>query len=190
MSRLLFPFLLLALATTPWAMASEKPAPEKAPAAAPEAAATSGPQREYNPGKVLNFPKFSGESINSDETLAFKPTRGNSVVVIFIASWCEPCQVLMPELKQLARKHNRKSNQVFFVFSHDTKQDAAAFAKEHQLTTPALMSNVEILTDFKNPELPSVYIGDKWGYLADRFIKIQKSDIDALDAVIAKITTL
>jgi hypothetical protein len=79
---------------------------------------------------------------------------------------------------------------LLFVFSHDTKQDAAAFAKEHQLTTPALMSNVEILTDFKNPELPSVYIGDKWGYLADRFIKIQKSDIDALDAVIAKITTL
>ena len=187
MSRFLFPFLLLALATTQWAMASEKPAPEKAPAEVP---AASGPQREYNPGKVLDFPKFSGESISSDETLAFKPTRGNSVVVIFIASWCEPCQVLMPELKQLARKHNRKSNQVFFVFSHDTKQDAAAFAKEHQLTTPALMSNVEILTDFKNPELPSVYIGDKWGYLADRFIKIQKSDIDALDAVIAKITTL
>lgn len=189
MSRFLFALTLAFLAAARVTLASEKPAAEQAAKPA-EAPAATGPQRAYNPGKVLDFPKFSGESITSDETLAFKPTRGNSVVVIFIASWCEPCQVLMPELKQLARKHNRQGNQVFFVFSHDTKQDAAAFAKEHQLTIPSLMANVEILTNFKNPELPSVYVGDKWGYLADRFIKIQKADVDALDSVIAKITAL
>ena len=175
--------------TVQTAIGAEKPA-QVTPVAETGDKAATGPQRAYNPGKVLDFPKFSGEALNGDETLAFKPTRGNSVVVIFVASWCEPCQVLMPELKQIARKHNRQSNQVFFVFAHDTKQDAAAFAKEYQLTIPAIMANVEILTSFKNPELPSVYIGDKWGYMADRFIKIQKNDINALDSVIAKITAL
>lgn len=189
MFRFLFAITLLFLVMVQAAKASDVAAAEKA-ASAVEAKPQSGPQRAYNPGKVLDFPKFSGESIAGDEVFTFKPTPGHSVVVIFIASWCETCQILMPELKQLARKHNRHSNQVFFVFAHDTKQDAAAFAKEHQLKTPAIMSNVELLTNFKNPELPSVYVGDKWGYLADRFIKIQKNDLLSLDSVIDKITAL
>jgi thiol-disulfide isomerase/thioredoxin len=188
MSQLLL--LIVFLLTLMSAATARAETSKETPTTASEAKTQSGPKREYNPGKVLSFPNFSGESLLNGETLAFNSKRGHSVVVIFIASWCEPCQVLMPELKQLARKHSHASNHVYFVFAHDTKQDAAAFSKEHQLKFPALMANVDILTHFKNPELPSVYIGDKWGYLADRFIKVQKDDIDALDNVISNITAL
>lgn len=167
----------------------ESGAPASDPVAK-EPSTQSGPQRGYNPGKVLPFPRFSGEAVMGEQTLAFKPSRGNSVVVIFIASWCEPCQILMPELKQLARKHTSASTKVFFVFSHDTKADASAFAREHQINSPSIMSNVDILTDFKNPELPSVYVGDKWGLMADRFIRLEKRDVDPLDSLIAKINAL
>lgn len=190
MTKLLKVYALVGLGWASQLVASETPKADPHPTPAPAPAAPTGPQREYNPGKVLEFPSFQGESITDGQTLSFKPEKGRSVVVIFIASWCEPCQVLMPELKQLARKYSTSSNQVFFVFSHDTKTDAAAFAKEHQLTSPSIMANVEILTVFKNPELPSVYVGDKWGYMADRYIKIQKDSVAALDDTISKITAL
>jgi thiol-disulfide isomerase/thioredoxin len=160
-------------------------------ASAPAAPAVpQGPRREYNPGKVLPFPSFNGDLISKASSVSFKPRKGHAVMVIFISSWCEPCQVLMPELKQLAKKYSTASSEVYFVFAHDTKPDAAGFIKEHQLTAPAIISNTELLTDFKNPELPSVYVGDKWGYMADRFIKISKNDVDNLDDVMSKITAL
>jgi len=160
-------------------------------AAAPAAPAVpQGPRREYNPGKVLPFPSFDGDLIAKPSSVSFKPRKGHAVMVIFISSWCEPCQVLMPELKQLAKKYSTDSSEVYFVFAHDTKPDAAGFIKEHQLTAPAVISNVELLTNFKNPELPSVYVGDKWGYMADRFIKISKNEIDNLDDVMSKVTAL
>jgi hypothetical protein len=76
------------------------------------------------------------------------------------------------------------------VFAHDTKEDAAGFVKEHQLTTRAVMANNEVLQAFKNPELPSIYISDRWGYMADRFINTKKTDIDKVDVVMSKITAL
>lgn len=190
MPKFFYPLVILVLGVTPFAYANETPKEDHSAPAAQAAPAPTGPQRDYNPGKVLAFPSFSGEPIGGGSPLAFKPIRGHSVMVIFLASWCEPCQILMPELKQLARKYSTASNKVFFVFAHDTKADASAFAKEHQLVSPAIMANVGILTDFKNPELPSVYLGDKWGYMADRYIKIAKSDIDRLDSMVSKLTAL
>jgi thiol-disulfide isomerase/thioredoxin len=187
MTDFLKAFAIVLMGLAPPVFASETP---KADSPAKAAPAPTGPQREYNPGKVLEFPSFHGESITDSQAFSFKPEKGRSFVVIFIASWCEPCQVLMPELKQLARKYSTPSNQVVFVFSHDTKTDAAAFAKEHQLTSPSILANVETLTAFKNPELPSVYVGDKWGYMADRYIKIQKDSVATLDETISKITAL
>ena len=149
-----------------------------------------GPKREYNPGKVMAFPSFSAQVLGETTKLNFKPERGRAVMIFFVASWCEPCQVLMMEFKQLARKYANTNTDIYFVFSHDTKDDASGFVKEYQLPQKSLMANTDILTVFKNPELPSVYIGDRWGYLADRFLKIKKPDIDRIDQSLSQITAL
>jgi thiol-disulfide isomerase/thioredoxin len=159
----------------------------EAPAAPP---VPSGPKREYNPGKVMPFPPFTAEVIGRQQTIDYKPQKGRAALIIFVASWCEPCQVLMPEFKQLARKYASDSTDVFFVFAHDTKQDATGFVKEHQLTQTSVLANVDLLISFKNPELPSIYIADRWTYLGERFIKVKKSDIDAIDTAMGKITAL
>lgn len=160
---------------------------EEAP---PEPPKPKGPSRKYNPGKIIAFPSFEGDVVGQGTPLSFKPRQGHATMIIFIASWCEPCQLLMPDLKQLARKYSALNTDVFFIFAHDTKPDATGFAKEHQLSSPAIMANMELLKVFKNPELPSVYIGDKWGYMADRFINTKKSDIDRIDNMMGKITAL
>jgi thiol-disulfide isomerase/thioredoxin len=152
--------------------------------------ASIGPKRDYNPGKVIPFPDFAADKIDGKGGFEHKTTKGRATMVIFIASWCEPCQILMNELKQLARKYSSASTEVIFVFSHDTKEDAAGFLREYQISNQAVLANPEILTKFKNPELPSVYIGDRWGYMGDRFIKFKKSDIDKIDQSMSRITAL
>ena len=198
--------LLLTLARVTAAYGSEGEAPAKKPEAhgktegghekkeGGEAPATppapSGPKREYNAGKVLPFPSFTADAIGLQQSIEFKPKKGRAAMLIFVASWSETCQVLMPEFKQLARKYASESTDVYFVFAHDTKQDAEGFVKEHKLTQTSIMANVDLLISFKNPELPSIYIADRWTYLADRFINVKKSDLDAVDAAMGKITAL
>ena len=200
--------LLLTLARVTAAYGSEGEAPAKKPEAhgkaegghekkeggGGEAPATppapKGPKREYNAGKVLPFPSFTADAIGRQQSIEYKPKKGRAAMLIFVASWCEPCQVLMPEFKQLARKYASESTDVYFVFAHDTKQDAEGFVKEHKLTQTSIMAHVELLISFKNPQLPSIYIADRWTYLADRFINVKKSDLDAVDAAMGKITAL
>ncbi len=161
---------------------------EEAPAAPPP---PLGPKREYNPGKITKFPGFTAQLVGTAGGAAeFKPQKGRAAIIIFLASWCDPCQVLMGEFKQIARKYAQSNTDIYFVFAHDTKEDAAGFVKEHQLTTRAVMANNEVLQAFKNPELPSIYISDRWGYMADRFINTKKTDIDKVDVVMSKITAL
>jgi len=158
--------------------------------AEPEKPKFVGPKREYNPGKVLPFPSFSALVLGDKKNLNFKPQQGRATMIFFVSSWCEPCQVLMMDFKQLARKYVNTNTDIYFVFAHDTKDDAAGFIKEYQIPQKSVLANVELLSVFKNPELPSVYIGDRWGYMADRFLKIKKSDIDRVDQAMARITAL
>jgi thiol-disulfide isomerase/thioredoxin len=162
----------------------------KSDKAEPEKPRLVGPKREYNPGKVLPFPSFSAPTLGDNSKLNFKPQSGHAAMIFFVSSWCEPCQVLVPDFKQLARKYSNKDVDILFVFAHDTKDDAKGFIKEFQIPQQSVLANLQILTAFKNPDLPSVYIGDRWGYLAERFIKIKKADIDQIDQAMGAITGL
>lgn len=157
-------------------------------AEAEKAPVVQGPRREYNPGTIVAFPSLEGERLDKPGTVTLKPQKGHSAVVIFIASWCEPCQSLMPEFKRLAKKYGSESTDFYFVFAHDTRADAIDFIKGHQLIQKSVLANPDLLTAFKNPELPSVYLSDKYGYLAERFLKLKKSEIEQLDALAAKLT--
>lgn len=150
-----------------------------------------GPSRNYNPGPVEPFPKeISGTNLQSGKTQTIVPKKGRVTVVFFIASWCEPCQQLMPKIKITAAKYSNIYTDVIYVFAHDTKEDAAGFAKEHKLTGTMLLANHEILKSFKNPPLPAVYVGDRYTYLSNRYLKMNTADIESLDKYLAKLTAL
>ena len=157
-------------------------------AAAPPAPV--GPSRKYVPGTVAPFPEFTGTDLKTGEPYNFKPQRGRATLVIFIASWCEPCQELMPKLKSLAIKYDGIYTDVIYVFAHDTKADATGFAKEHKLSGHVLLATNDILKAFKNPELPSVYVSDRYMYLGNRYLKIDSAKIEELDKYMAKLTVL
>lgn len=157
----------------------------------PAAPAPIGPNRHYNPGPVEAFPKeITGVDILTGENFTYTTKRGRATMVFFVASWCESCQQLMPKIKIVANKFARSYTDVIYVFAHDTKADAAGFAKEHKLAGRLLLANHEILKAFKNPALPSVYIGDRYNYIGNRFIKFTAADLEALNEYMTKLTML
>jgi thiol-disulfide isomerase/thioredoxin len=178
--------LLVSFMTAPHALAADPPKPAAAasPAATPEK--TTQDRMVHSTTYVnswLKFPSFSAEDLKSGSTLDFKPRLGEMNVLIFIASWCEPCQRLVPEVQKLERKLSPQDTRFIWIFAHDTPADAESFAKEYKLSS-AVLANKEILTAFNNPELPSIYVGDRRQWMLTRFLNTRAEDLPILDQIV------
>ena len=114
---------------------------------------------------------------------------GTAEVTFFIASWCVPCQNLMGKLKSLKQTFERYDIRFTFVFAHDLKADAIAFMKEYGIKD-GILSNEKILESFNNPQLPSVYVSDRLGWLIYRKVRTRSSDITEIDGFLHYLSLL
>ncbi len=193
-NRFLTVLIFICTALSSPGMASGGAEPAKDPHAAPAADAPPapvGPRREYNPGPTTPFPeKIEGVNLINNNPFTLSPIRGRALMAIFIASWCEPCQQLMSQIKTVSEKYSNVYTDVVFIFAHDTLSDARGFAKEHKLTGNLTLATHNILKEFKNPELPAVYVSDRYKYMGNRFLKMTSDDIVKLETYMSKLTAL
>jgi hypothetical protein len=52
-----------------------------------------------------------------------------------------------------------------------------------------MLANHEILKAFHNPELPSIYVGDRHGWMLTRYLKAQTAELSKLDGVLKTLTS-
>jgi thiol-disulfide isomerase/thioredoxin len=117
------------------------------------------------------------------------PEEGRMLVVVFIASWCEPCQQIMPDLVSLQRRYNQLNVDFAYVFMHDTREDAEGFMKEFGIES-GYLANADVHKVFHNPELPTIYVGDRHKWLAARYEKTKRADLTQLDELMKMITAI
>ena len=130
------------------------------------------------------MPGFTAARLGGDnEQEAVGSTKGRMLVLVFLASWCEPCQQMMPEILRLERHYQKLNTDFIYIFSHDTRDDALGFIKEFNLTK-AYLANQSVLKTYHAPELPSIYIGDRHGWLTQRYLKATAVDLAKLDAML------
>lgn len=115
--------------------------------------------------------------------------KGRATVILFLASWCEPCQQLITEFRRLETLYTPLDTDFVYVFMHDTREDALGFMKEYRIEN-AVLGNQEILKSYHNPELPSMYVADRRGWMATRVQKASGKDLAALDELMKKMTAL
>jgi thiol-disulfide isomerase/thioredoxin len=132
----------------------------------------------------VKFPELKGDPLDRVNPFTAMPKMGEVFVVFFVASWCVPCQSLMDELRAMERTYVHLPVKFVYVFSHDTLDDAKAFAKEHTIDK-AMLANVSVLKNFHNPELPSAFVSDRQGLLQQRFLGITKESLQSLQQDIA-----
>ena len=110
-----------------------------------------------------------------------KARRGQSLVAIFIASWCLPCQVLIGDIKELEKKYELRHTRFIYIFAHDTRKDAEGFRETYQIGKNALTADVQMMKDFHQPELPSIYVSDRQKWVVWRSVGLKREDIAELD---------
>jgi len=93
----------------------------------------------------------------------------------------------MADLQRLDKHYRQLNTDFIFVFSHDTPSDAANFVKDYGLSR-AYLADQDLLKTFGNPELPSIYVGDRHGWLADRYLKADTLAAAKLDRFLRYIT--
>ena len=134
----------------------------------------------------VKLPEIAGHNLAGD-LIKQGPKRGVLDIVIFIASWCIQCQQLIDYIQDLENKYLKKNTRFTYIFSHDLKSDALGFSKAFKIKS-AIIASHEILKAYHNPELPSIYIGDRHGWLLARYLKATPKELKKVDEVISYLT--
>lgn len=127
------------------------------------------------------FPPLTLKTLASAEPETIPAKKGRVSIVVFVASWCLPCQQLMPEFRRIAEQYKAKYTDIYYVFAHDAEPDARAFAAFHKVESSSYLGTAKLLQDFHQPDLPTIYVSDRYGWLAYRKINIKPAEIPELD---------
>ncbi len=97
-----------------------------------------------------------------------EPFKGKIVVLSFWATWCGPCQVLEPQLGQIARAYSGNSDLAFFAVNTDEDESLVApFLAREKWALPVVYADG--LDDFLGViSLPTVLVLDRSGKIAYR----------------------
>ena len=139
------------------------------------------------PNNWLPLPKLVGHQPNKKTTETVSPVKGEVTVYVFIASWCVPCQVLVDQIHTLKGRLGNRPYRILYVFAHDTEEDASGFSKEHKIKD-GLMASKETLKAFNNPVLPTIYVGDRDGWMTTRYVDSKPADVESLEQFIRSAT--
>jgi thiol-disulfide isomerase/thioredoxin len=138
----------------------------------------------------MKFPAFSAKKLGEKTAVDFNHKEGEAVVLVFLASWCLPCQSLIDEIQKIEKRYESSYTKFYYVFSHDTVDDAKGFIQTYKVTGNLLEANQILLDTFHQPELPSIYVGDRFGWLVSRYNDTDEADLKALDELLKYHTSL
>lgn len=121
--------------------------------------------------KLTLAPGFTGEFFDGEQ-VSLAQYRGKVVFLNFWASWCGPCRRETPMIEALWNDYKKTGDVVFLgVNIQDSRANAQAFMDEFSLTYPNLFDpTAKIAYLYGVTALPSTFIVDKKGELAERFV--------------------
>lgn len=111
--------------------------------------------------------------------VSLKDLKGKPVVVNFFASWCGPCQLEAPALRDAWSEFGSRVEFVAVAID-DSEEGARGFLKEFRLEfTAGLDSTGEIMKDYNIYGIPKTYIISRTGLVVyEHSGVIMKEDLD------------
>ena len=103
------------------------------------------------PQQGFPAPNFTLQTLQGTE-LTLSNQRGNPVLVNLWASWCGPCRAEMPAMQEIYEKYREQGFTILAVnaTNQDSRNAAADFVEEHQLTFPILLDTSGEVSDLYN----------------------------------------
>ena len=123
-------------------------------------------------------PEFTLPALNGD-TVSLADYRGKKTVVVsYWASWCGPCKVELPELREFYKRYH-KANANFEVLAiHIDKQqgDAEKYAEAEKLPFPVLFDPQSKTADAYSVEgIPTMFVIDKSGKIVHAHLGLEQA---------------
>lgn len=130
----------------------------------------------------VKAPNFSVDAYGGG-TLSLASQKGKVVVLDLWATWCPPCQKSMPHLESVAKAVAGQNVAILGVCVWDQRPSYDAWMKQHQGSfsftfgfDPAGRSAASLTTRYKVSGIPTTYIIDPAGKVADAIVGYDSND--------------
>ena len=110
-------------------------------------------------------PAFSLASLDG-RTISLSDYAGKKVVVSYWASWCGPCKVEMPELREFYKRYHRANSdfEILAISIDENRGDAEKYAAAEKLPFPVLLDPQSKAADAYSVEgIPTMFVIGKDG---------------------------
>jgi peroxiredoxin len=123
-------------------------------------------------------PEFTLPALNGD-TVSLADYRGKKTVVVsYWASWCGPCKVELPELREFYKRyHKADANfEILAISIDDQKGDAEKYAEAEKLPFPVLFDPQSKTADAYSVEgIPTMFVIDKSGKIVHAHVGLEQA---------------
>jgi thiol-disulfide isomerase/thioredoxin len=101
-----------------------------------------------------------------DEKFDLQSLRGKVVLVEFWGTWCGPCRLLNPQLKELYNKYHEDGFTIVGVHTADGSEEMADYLKDKNILWPNIIDQDDgFKKTYAVPHFPSLYLIDREGIL-------------------------
>ncbi len=106
----------------------------------------------------------------SGQPITLNNYKGYVLVMDFFATWCIPCKESIPHLNSLKQKYGKQGLQVLGVsVDEGSDREVRSFISERRIGYPVAIAGEEMQADYGLRSIPTVYVINKKGMVADKF---------------------
>jgi peroxiredoxin len=114
--------------------------------------------------------------------------KGYVLVLDFFATWCVPCKHSIPHLNSMSQKYGKQGLQVLGVsVDEGSDRDVKNFMIERKINYPVAVSGEEMQVDYGLRSIPTIYVINKKGIVAEKFQGYSDQTAKAMEDTIKKL---
>ena len=96
--------------------------------------------------------------------------KGYVLVMDFFATWCIPCKESIPHMNALNRKYGKQGLQILGVsVDEGGEREVKNFIADRKISYPVAVSGEDLQTDYGLRSIPTIYVINKKGIVAEKF---------------------
>jgi len=124
----------------------------------------------------------------SGQPITLNNYKGYVLVMDFFATWCIPCKESIPHLNSLNRKYGKQGLQILGVsVDEGNDREVKGFVTERKISYPVAIADEDLQTEYGLRSIPTVYVINKKGMVADKFQGYSDQTAKAMEETIKRL---
>ncbi|WP_026842749.1 TlpA family protein disulfide reductase [Citrifermentans bremense] len=124
----------------------------------------------------------------SGQPITLNNYKGYVLVMDFFATWCIPCKESIPHMNALRQKYGKQGLQVLGVsVDEGSDREVRSFIGEKRISYPVAIAGEEMQTDYGLRSIPTVYVINKRGFVAEKFQGFSDQTAKAMEDTIKRL---